>query len=141
LLEAYRDLSERLGPRVLVAPMVAHGVEMILGSKHDPQFGPVVLLGFGGLHAELYRDVAFALPPFDAGWARHMLDGLISRPLLDGMRGMNACNIESFCDMAARFSAMVDALGDNLAEIDINPVIVGEHSSIAVDALAVGRKN
>ena len=67
-----------------------------------------------------------------------MLDRLKSRPLLDGLRGMNACNIDSFCQMAANFSAMVHALSDNLAEIDINPVIVGENSSIAVDALAIG---
>ncbi len=138
LLAAYRNLSERLGPRVLVAPMVGAGVEMILGSKQDPQFGPVVLLGFGGIHAELYKDVAFGLPPFDAQWARKMLDRLKSRPLLDGMRGMNACNIDSFCDMAAKFSAMVAALRDNLAEIDINPVIVGQEACIAVDALAIG---
>jgi acyl-CoA synthetase (NDP forming) len=138
LVAAYRDISDRLGPRVLVTPMISAGVEMILGSKQDPQFGPVVLLGFGGIHAELHKDVAFALPPFDAEWARHMLDGLKYRPLLDGMRGMNACNIDSYCEMAANFSAMVDALGDNLSEFDINPVIVGE-SSIAVDALAIGR--
>ena len=140
LLAAYRDLHDRLGPRVLVAPMVGAGVEMILGCKRDPQFGPVVLLGFGGTHAELYKDVAFALPPFDAEWAHRMLDRLKLRPLLDGMRGMNASNIDAFCEMAAKFSAMVDALSDNLAEIDINPVIVGERASIAVDALAIGSK-
>jgi len=138
LLAAYRGMTERLGPRVLVAPMVESGVEMILGCRQDRQYGPVVLLGFGGIHAELYKDVAFSLPPFDAVWARNMLDRLRSRPLLDGMRGMNACDIDSFCDMAAKFSAMVAALRDNLAEIDINPVIVGEKSSIAVDALAIG---
>jgi acyl-CoA synthetase (NDP forming) len=138
LLAAYRDISERLGPRVLIAPMLSAGVEMLLGCKQDPQFGPVVLLGFGGIHAELHKDVAFALPPFDADWARHMLAGLKSRALLDGLRGMNSCNIESFCDMAAKFSAMVYALSDNLAEIDINPVIVGESASIAVDALIIG---
>lgn len=139
LLAAYRDLHQRLGPRVLIAPMIGAGVEMILGSKQDPQFGPIVLLGFGGTHAELYKDVAFGLPPFDAKWARRLLDRLKSRPLLDGIRGMNPCNIDSFCDMAAKFSAMVHGLRDNLAEIDINPVIVGEKTSIAVDALAIGR--
>lgn len=137
LLAAYRDIGDRFGPRVLVAPMVAAGVEMILGSRQDPQFGPVVLLGFGGIYAELYKDVAFALPPFDAEWARYMLERLKARALLDGMRGMNACNMDSFCNMAARFSAMIHALRDNLAEVDVNPVIVGENSSIAVDALVV----
>lgn len=138
LLAAYRDLHQRLGSRVLIASMIGAGVEMILGSKQDPQFGPIVLLGFGGTHAELYKDVAFGLPPFDAQWARKLLDRLKLRPLLDGMRGMNACNIDSFCDMAAKFSAMVHVLRDHLAEIDINPVIVGKNASIAVDALAIG---
>jgi acyl-CoA synthetase (NDP forming) len=138
VLAAYRDLDERLGPRVLVAPMIASGVEMILGCRKDPQFGPVVLLGFGGIHAELYADVAFGLPPFDASWAHHMLDRLVSRPLLDGARGMGASDIDSFCTMAANFSAMVDALNDDLAEIDINPVVVGENGSTAADALVIG---
>ena len=138
LLAAYRDLNERLGPRVLVAPMLAAGVAMILGARQDSQFGPVVLLGFGGIHAEVYQDVAFALPPFDADRARYMLDKLKSRPLLDGARRMNPSNIDSFCTMAANFSAMVHATRDNLQEIDINPVIVSERDSIAVDALAIG---
>ena len=138
LLAAYRDLNERLGPRVLVAPMLAAGVAMILGARQDSQFGPVVLLGFGGIHAEVYQDVAFALPPFDADRARYMLDKLKSRPLLDGARRMNPSNIDSFCTMAANFSAMVHAMRDNLQEIDINPVIVSERDSIAVDALAIG---
>ncbi|MFQ6005408.1 MAG: acetate--CoA ligase family protein [Woeseia sp.] len=140
LLTAYRDLTERLGARVMVAPMIPHGVEMILGARWDSQFGAVVVLGFGGIYAEFYEDVAFALPPFDAEQARHMLDRLRSRPILDGIRGMNTANIDSFCDMAARFSAMVHALRDNLAEIDINPVIVGERDSVAVDALVTGQK-
>lgn len=139
LLAAYRDLGERLGPRVLIAPMIPAGVEMILGARHDPQFGPVVLIGFGGVHAELYGDVAFGLPPFDATWARHMLDRLKLRPMLGGLRGTAASDIDAFCDMAANFSAMVHALRDNLAEIDINPVIVGAGFCIAADALAVGR--
>ena len=138
LLAAYRDLNERLGPRVLLAPMLAAGVAMILGARQDSQFGPVVLLGFGGIHAEVYQDVAFALPPFDADRARYMLDKLKSRPLLDGARRMNPSNIDSFCTMAANFSAMVHAMRDNLQEIDINPVIVSERDSIAVDALAIG---
>ncbi|MFQ5983130.1 MAG: acetate--CoA ligase family protein, partial [Woeseiaceae bacterium] len=72
---------------------------------------------------------------------QHMLGRLKMRPLLDGIRGGKACHVESFCVMAAKFSAMVHALRDNFAEIDINPVIVGEKDSIAVDALVIGREN
>ena len=139
LLEAYRELSGRLGPQVLLAPMIRGGVEMILGARRDPQFGPVVLLGFGGIYAEVLKDAAFCLPPFDAADARRQIDSLKLRALLDGQRGQTPCAIDSFCDFAAHFSAMVHSLGDVLQEIDINPVIVTREGCLAVDALAVGR--
>lgn len=139
LLEAYRQLSGRLGPQVLLSPMIRGGIEMILGARRDPQFGPVVLLGFGGIYAEVLQDVAFCLPPFDAADARRRIDSLRLRPLLDGQRGQARCAIDAFCDFAARFSVMVHALSDALQEIDINPVIVTRESCLAVDALVVGR--
>jgi acyl-CoA synthetase (NDP forming) len=141
LRSAYREMSGRLGPRVLVAPMIQGGVEMILGARRDPQFGPVVMLGFGGIYAEVLQDVVFCIPPFDAATARRRLDGLRLRPLLDAHRGRQASAVDAFCDMAARFSSMVHALGDSLQEIDINPVIVTHEHSVAVDALVVGRKS
>ncbi len=140
LTDAYRDISERLGPRALLAPMAGDGVEMILGAYRDPQFGPVVMLGFGGLLAEVMGDVVFALPAFDAKTARRRLNELKLAPLLQGIRGRPAANIDAFCIMAARFSAMVDALGDDLQEVDVNPVILAAEQCIAVDALIVGRK-
>ncbi|MGH8167262.1 MAG: acetate--CoA ligase family protein, partial [Woeseiaceae bacterium] len=81
LRSAYRSIAKRLGERVLVAPMVQHGIEMILGARRDPQFGPVVLLGLGGIHAEVLKDVRFALPPFDSTDARRNTDRLKMRPL------------------------------------------------------------
>jgi acetate---CoA ligase (ADP-forming) len=140
LLDAWRAIAARLGPRTLVAPMVAAGVEMILGARRDPQFGPVVMFGFGGIFAEVLGEVAFALPPFDAGFAKRKLAALRLRPLLDGARGSPACDVEAFCDTAARFSAMVHALGGALEEIDINPIILGAEGCVAADALAVGRR-
>ena len=137
LLDAYRDLAGRLGPRALLTRMAPQGIEMILGARRDPQFGPVVMLGFGGVLAEVLRDVRFLLPPFDAPGARRSLDELKLRPLLDGIRGAAPAAIDRFCEMAAAFSAMVAALGDRVREIDINPVIVTEQSCIAVDALIV----
>ncbi|MBU2677786.1 MAG: acetate--CoA ligase family protein, partial [Gammaproteobacteria bacterium] len=84
LQQMYQILSHRLGPDVLLASMAPAGVEMFLGIKRDPQFGPVVLLGFGGVLAETINDVQFALPPFDAAHARRCLDRMQFRPLLDG---------------------------------------------------------
>lgn len=141
LFDCYIEIANRLGPRVLLAPMAADGVEMILGARRDPQFGPVVMFGFGGVLAEVIGDVVFALPPFDAAYARRRLNELMLEPLLKGVRGRPAANIDAFCDMAARFSVMIDALRDDLQEVDVNPVIVGPENSIAVDALVIGRAN
>ncbi|HZD51824.1 MAG TPA: acetate--CoA ligase family protein, partial [Woeseiaceae bacterium] len=120
LLRAYRDLARRLGPRALVAAMAGNGVEMMLGARRDPQFGPVILIGFGGIHAEVLKDVAFALPPFDTRYARRRMDELKLAPLLDGQRGMPACDREAFAEQAALFSAVVHELRDDIEEIDLN---------------------
>ena len=140
LKAAYEELAARLGPRAIVAPMVDQGIEMILGARHDPQFGPVVLIGFGGIYAEVQRDVVFVLPPFDSAYARRKTDTLRMRPLLDGKRGKPPYDIESYCETAARFSTMVHALGENLQEVDINPLIVTEDGCAAVDALVASRQ-
>jgi len=140
LNEAYADLTNRLGPRALVTAMAPQGIEMILGARRDPQFGPVIMLGFGGTLTEVIKDVVFALPPFDTACARRLLDRLKLRPLLDGVRGAPPVAIEHFCMMAADFSAMVAALAEYLQEVDVNPVIVSEDSCIAVDALVVGKQ-
>lgn len=137
LLAAYTDMAKRLGPEAIVTPMVDEGIEMMLGVKLDPQFGPVVLIGFGGIHAETLKDVAFALPPFSAAHARRCLDRLKLRPMLDGLRSKPPADIDAFCETAARFSAMIDALRDTLSEVDVNPIIVHESGCTIVDALVV----
>ncbi len=140
LSQAYRDLSARLGPRVLVAEMVdGPAVEMILGLVHDPAFGPVVLLGSGGIHAEVLKDVVFALPPFDATAARRLVDRLSLRPLLDGVRGQPPADIDAFCRAAANFSVLAAQLGDRLESLDVNPVLVRPDGCVAVDAVAKPR--
>jgi acyl-CoA synthetase (NDP forming) len=138
LLQQYADLSSRLGPMVTVAPMVTgHGIEMILGMIRDAQFGPVVLMGFGGLHAELLKDTVTAMPPFDAATAERLIGRLRMRSLLDGARGRPAVDAEAFCRAAAAFSAIVPAVADLVREIDVNPIMVLEHGCIALDALFV----
>ena len=139
LRQMYSLMRGRLGDAVLIAPVVNSGVEIIFGLKRDPQFGPVVLLGFGGVLAETIGDVQFALPPFNAEHARRCLDRMKLRPLLDGVRGAPAVNVEGLCKIAERFSVMAHALRDVLAEVDVNPVIVNEDGATAVDALVVGR--
>jgi len=135
LQRAYDAVSAHLGPEVVVARMVEPGIEMILGVRRDPQFGPVVMIGFGGIHAEALRDVCFALPPFDAAHARRCLDRLRLRRLLDGDRASAAPDVDAFASAAARFSTLAHTLGESLREVDVNPLIVNAHGCFAVDAL------
>ena len=134
---AYADMAARLGPEALIAPMAQDGVEMMLGCRQDPQFGPIVLIGFGGVYAETLHDVVFAMPPFAAAHARRCVDRLQLRDMLDGQRGNPAADIDAFCDAAARFSVMVDKLGHELQEVDVNPIIVHETGCTIVDALVI----
>jgi hypothetical protein len=119
--------------------IAAAGVEMLLGMIQDEQFGPVVLLGFGGLHVEALADVAHVLPPFDAAEARRLVGRLAQAPLLQSRRHRRAPALDAYCEAAARFSAMIAGLGDLPAEIDLNPVIVHADGCVIVDALVVPR--
>jgi acyl-CoA synthetase (NDP forming) len=140
LVAAWRDLAARIGPRALLVPMIeAAGVEMLLGMIQDEQFGPVVLLGFGGLHVEALADIAYALPPFDAAEARRHVDRLAQAPLLQSRRHRRAPALDAYCEAAARFSAMIAGLGGLVTEIDLNPVIVHADGCVIVDALVVPR--
>ena len=118
----------------------SHGVEMALGLVQDEQFGPLVMLGFGGVNVEALKDVAYALPPFDQATARRLLDTLAHRPLLDAGRNRPALDIDAFCDLAVRFSFMAASLAAVIEEIDANPVIVNPDGCVAVDALVIGRQ-
>ena len=138
LRAAAEDLVARCGPGLLVAEHIDDGVEMILGARRDPQFGPVVMLGFGGVHAEVLRDVAFAMPPLGAADAARLTGGLRLAALLEGARGSPAAAVAAYCDAAARFSVLVAGLGDALAEFDVNPLIVTPTRCVAVDGLAAG---
>ncbi len=138
LADAYRDLASRLGPRVLVTPMLKiEGVEMVMGMVTDSSFGPIVMLGAGGVFVEIMKDVRAILPPFGPDVARREIEKLKIRPLLDGVRGRPAVDIDALADTLSRFSAMVSALRGSVKEIDVNPLIVGPDGCIAVDALVV----
>ncbi len=138
LLEAYRDLAGRLGPRALIAPMAKRGVELSLGMIRDPQFGPIVVVGAGGVLIELIDDRRAALAPFGRATACRLLDGLKIRRLLDGYRGIAAVDIDSLADIVALFSVLAADLADLVAEIDINPLIAGR-DIVALDALVIAQ--
>lgn len=136
---AYDDLSARLGADVVVAEMAPKGVEIALGLVHDPQFGPYIVVASGGIWIEILKDRAVALPPLSIEEAQAIADGLRIRPLLAGSRGMPAADMSTLHDAIARFSMLAADLGDLIAEMDVNPLLISQSGSVAVDALVVTR--
>ncbi len=141
LAAAYESLRLRLGPHALVQPMAARGVEMYFGMSRDPQFGPILLFGFGGIHLELYRDVVAALPALTEATAIRLLGMLKGFPMLEGFRGGPAADLDALAELMVRFAAFVRLAGDLLAEVDINPLVVTASGAQIVDALLVPSKN
>lgn len=122
---------------VLLQPMARPGIEVILGTIRDPGFGPLVMVGAGGVMTELFKDVAYRLAPVDAEGARRMLGELRIARLLDGFRGAPAADIDALAALVARLSRFAADNRDLVQEVELNPVIVhraGEGCTI-VDAL------
>jgi len=139
LEDAYVDLERRLGPRVTVAPMAPPGIEIALGVLRDPQFGPLVLVGAGGVLVEVLRDRRLAMPPLDEVRARSMVDRLEVRPLLDGVRGQPPADVGELTRTIVALSWLAQDLGERLEALDANPVICSADGCVAVDALVIPR--
>ena len=121
---------------VSVQEMASPGVEVIVGVTMDPQFGPVMMFGLGGIMVEVLGDVAFRLAPLGEGDARDMIDEIQGRQVLDGVRGQPPVDvgaIEAMLDQVSQFAAE----HPEVAELDLNPVIASPEGAIAVDARIV----
>jgi len=116
------------------------GVEMILGVKKDATFGTVVMAGMGGTAAEIYGDRTIGFPPLNERLARRMLDGLRMRPLLQGYRGRPAAAMDKLVEALVRLSYLAADFPE-IAELDINPLLVTSEGVIALDARVVGDRN
>jgi len=123
---------------VTVQKMVSYptSFELILGTKKDPVFGSVIMVGMGGTAAEVFRDRALGLPPLNEVLAREMLQSLKSWPLLQGYRGKPGANIDRLIEILMRFSYLV-ADYPEIAELDVNPLLVTPDDVIALDARVV----
>jgi acetate---CoA ligase (ADP-forming) len=139
LEDAYTDLDRRLGPQVTVAPMAPPGVEIALGIVRDLQFGPLVVVGAGGVLVEVLNDRRLAMPPLDEARARSMVDRLEIRPLLDGVRGQPRADIDALARAIAALSWLALDLGHHLEALDANPIICGPNGCLAVDSLVISR--
>lgn len=124
---------------VLVGPMASKGVEMIVGTVQDATFGPVIMVGLGGITTELFKDVVYRPAPLGDAEAAAMLQGLKAWPLLNGFRGAPLADVPALAKLIAQVSQLAAQSSSELSEIEINPVLVhpqGDGVTI-VDALVV----
>ena len=122
---------------VIVQPMIDEGVEMILGIKRDPLFGPVVLCGLGGILVEVLNDIVIGIPPLSHDQARKMIGRLRGYAILGGIRGRPPADVDAVCRALVGLSRLAVSLGGRLVGLDINPLTVLSEGkgAIAVDAL------
>ncbi|GAA0971702.1 bifunctional GNAT family N-acetyltransferase/acetate--CoA ligase family protein [Acrocarpospora macrocephala] len=134
--QAYRDMAAQVGPTMtgaVVQHMVPDGVEIILGGVNYPAFGPLVMVGMGGVTADLLADRSFRVPPLTPATAAEMIADLRCSPLLYGYRNRPRANTTALTDQIVRVGRLLDALPE-VAELDLNPVIVTPRAAITVDA-------
>lgn len=126
---------------VLIAPMTSGGTELILGTLTDPTFGPVVMVGLGGVFAEIFKDTALRLAPVTEEQAIEMLQELKAFALLNGARGRAPADLQAAASAVAALSRFAIRHADDVAEIDINPLLVRDagQGAVALDALIIGR--
>src|SRR5262249_4948502 len=131
------NLSADVFDGVSVQPMVTDkGLELIVGSSTDAQFGPVILFGSGGVLVEVYQDPALALPPLNRTLARQLIERTKVAPALRGVRGQRGVDLAALETLLANFSRLVTDQAD-VAEIDINPLLAGPDRIVALDARVV----
>jgi acetyltransferase len=124
---------------VIVSEMVTGGFELLAGAVNDVVFGPVVVVGAGGIYAEVFDDTSCRLAPFDEQTAREMLDELQCRRILLGARGRPALDVAAVARALAALSRFAWEQRENVAEIDVNPLFALPAGAVAADALIVGK--
>ena len=119
----------------LIAPMITGGLELVLGVKRDPEMGPVMLFGAGGVDLELTRDVALAAAPLDEARANALIDRTRVATLIAGYRGKPALDRAALVAALIGLSRLAMDAGDAIAEIDVNPFVLKEQGGFALDGL------
>jgi len=143
LRQAYRDLAAQFRRRtpagtlqgILVQKQV-HGVELLMGVKRDPQFGPVLVAGAGGIYTEVLRDVARALAPVNRQTARHLLKTLKISPILQGVRGQAGVDLAALTEALVNLSRLAVDYPE-IRELDLNPVVAAPQGCWCVDCRIV----
>ena len=121
---------------ILVQEMIKGKRELVVGLIRDPQFGPCVMFGLGGIFTEILKDVSFRLAPLEKRDALEMMDEIKARKILDAVRGMDAVDRDILSEILINVGK-IGVENDTIKEIDINPVIISGSRPVAVDALVV----
>ncbi|MCH7616380.1 MAG: acetate--CoA ligase family protein [Chloroflexi bacterium] len=141
---AYDDIIAAVSDRqpkariegVAVQAMARPGTEVIVGMSKDPQFGPVLMFGLGGIFVEVLKDVSFRIVPLEERDAREMIDEIKGRAVLDGVRGGEPADIGALASLLLQLSAFAEA-NPQVEELDLNPVFAYKDGCLAVDARIV----
>jgi 3-hydroxypropionyl-CoA synthetase (ADP-forming) len=137
--ETFRDMYNRLSKDykvkgVLLEKMVPKGIELIVGLQNDLQFGPVLMLGLGGIYTELFKDVSFRVLPITKEDVLDMIDDLKAKEILKGFRGAQPINLEMLCDAILKIGNLGIDMAKYIESIDFNPIIVYPNNYYVVDA-------
>jgi acetyl-CoA synthetase (ADP-forming) len=130
--EAFSFLSKINGIDGVLVQEMANGQEIFIGMKRDPQFGPVLMFGLGGIFVEVLKDISFRVCPITEKEALAMIKEIKGYPILSGIRGKKGVNIENLVKILVRLSSL-SLKEENIQEIDLNPIIVNEKEAKAVD--------
>jgi acyl-CoA synthetase (NDP forming) len=139
--KAYEDIMKSIGEKypkakiqgVSVQKMAKPGVEVIIGMSKDPQFGPVIMFGLGGVWVEVLKDVSFRIVPLERRDAREMIQEIKGRPLLEGYRGQDPVDIANLEELILKVSTFIEQHPE-IKELDLNPVFAYKDGAVAVDA-------
>jgi acyl-CoA synthetase (NDP forming) len=138
---AYSEIIESVRQRypkafihgVSVQKMVRPGTEVIAGTSRDPQFGPVIMFGLGGIFVEVLKDVSFRIIPVDRRDAQEMITEIKGYPLLEGYRGKEPANISALVEIILKISKLIEE-NPQIKELELNPIFAYRDGALAVDA-------
>ncbi len=134
LEKSYNYLSTLKGCQGVIVEGMEKGVELILGSNFDPQFGTVVMIGIGGTSVEIYKDVAITMAPVNPKEVETALESLTAKELLHGFRGSKPVNMKKLTSLVSSFSKLAFELSDYVESIDCNPLFSNDKKSVIADA-------
>jgi acetate---CoA ligase (ADP-forming) subunit beta len=136
LKKVRKQYPEAVVHGVSVQKMARPGTEVIIGTSKDPQFGPVIMFGLGGIFVEILKDVSFRVIPVKARDAQEMIQEIKGYPLLQGYRGKEAASITALVEIILKISKFIEQ-NSQIKELELNPVFAYRDKAVAVDARMV----